>query len=254
MDRDAFAEAVSDQPAADDRQEAPASSAASGFDEWDSQAQEQPEQQAPPPGPNWDDPTNPYREQALAAAEERDRLRQQANQLAYAQAVEAWNRAEIEHQQRTSGMDAYEARQVDREFYKNREAGLISAYNQLQGQTQQYQHYVTVQQQAQHLVSQHQLDADDAESLMAIGALDPTRMQIEAKRRADLAKKNRELERRIARLETGEDREERLASGADRFGGRGGSPAPRREFTGSDQELAAILKRDGVLDALSRGR
>jgi hypothetical protein len=257
MDPAAFAEAVSQQAAPEERQEAPASAAvpasfepdpnAAPIDGWE---ESEPAPPSVPQPPDWDDPRNPYREQALQAQAERERLQQQANQALYQQAVEAWNRAEAEQQERTSRMDAYEANDSNREFYKARERGLVAAYQQLQDQTRQYQTYVTVQQQAQQLVTQHNLAPEDAEALMALGALDPARMAIEAKRRGDAKKKTDEMERRIARLETGEEREDRIASGADRFGGRGGTPTRKREFTGSDEELAGILRSEGVLRAL----
>lgn len=259
MDPEAFREAVSELPPADERPEAPSSSDAAGTYE-PSQAPPEPGQEpedsaAPvPPPPNWDDPANPYRQTAEQVTAERDRLAQQATAALYQQTVAAWNQAEIEHQQRTSGMDAFEAREADRLFYKNRENGLLQAYNQLQAQAQQYQHYVAIQQRAQYLVAAYALPEDDAESLLAIGALDPSRMEIEARRRADGNKKAKDLEKRVQRLERGDERDARVRAGADRFGGGGGGsrPARQEQYQGTREELAAALEADGILDVFRR--
>lgn len=261
MDEAAFREAVSDRPAAADSAEAPREGYAAGLSEiaqpetsegtYPDDEFSPGEEQAPPPAPNWDADDNPYKQHAAQLAAERDRYAQAQQQALYQQAEQAWNNAEVQFKQQTSGMDAYERAEALERFYKQREQGLRGAYGELQNQTRQYQTYLTVQQQAQSLVSHYQLPEDDAESLMAIGAIDPGRMQIEAERRAKSHHKTKELEERLARLERGEERDTRVRSGADRFGGRGGNLPRKREYDGSPTELIDILRRDGVLDQLT---
>lgn len=187
------------------------------------------------------------RQQLRAAEAEREHLRQQAQQAAQERALAAWQQAELQHEQNTGGMDAYEKAQADRAFYKQREAYLMNVMQQTQAQANQYQQFLAVQQQAQGLVQEYGLESDDAESLMALGALDPSRMQAEAKRRAATNKKFADLEKKIEKANRGQQRQQRINSGAERVGGGGGPLPARQSFTGSLDELAEIASQSEVL-------
>lgn len=253
MDPERVRDVLSDRPVAEPH-EAPRVSAPTEFDE---------NVDAPPldeRGPqteriDWNQDDNPYKAQAQALEAQRQEQQQQFAQAQYAQAMQLWQQAEVEQERRTAQMDAFEANESNKAFYKARADGATKAYTQLQNQTAQYHHYLGVTNQAKDLLTKYRLDEGDADSLIAIGALDPSRMEMEAQRRARAQSRVSDLEERLNDLETGRLATNRIRSGADRFGGGGGGGrvAAPREFTGSDEELWAALEADGVLEQL-RGR